>query len=92
MNDEIMSKLVDRSVEYNVPGCCTKCSGELKYVGVGEYTCIKCGNPEYDDYGKVRNYLEKHSGATQVEVSAATGVAKAVIRQMILDGRIKANI
>ena len=92
MNDEMLSKLVEHQTEYNVPECCSKCSGTLKYEGVGEYICVTCGNKEYDDYGKVRGYLEKHPGSTQATVSSETGVSKAVIRQMIIDGRIKANI
>ena len=64
----------------HVPKKCTNCeSEEIEYKGLGEYRCSACGNLMYDDFGKVRNYLEEHRGATQNEVSRETGVSTDVI-------------
>lgn len=71
------------------PTNCDKCGGNMRYNGVGEYQCEKCGFFMYDDYGKVRNYLETHKGATQGQVSAATGVSVNTIRQFLRDDRIE---
>ena len=67
---------------------CSKCGADLEYVGLGEYKCSKCGATEYNDYGKVRHYLEKHPGATQDEVTRVTGVKKARIRSLIAEEKI----
>jgi len=48
-----------------------------------------CGNCELDDYGKVRTYIEKNHGATQSQVSEATGVSVNKIRQMLRDEKIE---
>jgi predicted RNA-binding Zn-ribbon protein involved in translation (DUF1610 family) len=71
------------------PGRCSACGERLKYRGLGEYICEECGNLEYDDYGKVRAYLEQHPGALQGEVSRATGVPANRIRGLLQQERIE---
>lgn len=80
--------LLSRNI--HIPLTCEKC-GKAKpdYKGVGEYKCSECGYIMYDDFGRVRNYLEVHRGATQSEVSQATGVAMETIRQFLKDERIE---
>ena len=77
------------ALKYGRPAACSKCGGELKYTGVGEYECTECRNLELDDYGKVRSYIEKNHGATQSQVSLATGVSVNKIRQMLRDEKIE---
>lgn len=74
---------------YNRPFICSKCGGNLIFKGVGEYHCEKCDSVEYDDYGKVRLYLEKHSGANMMQVAEATGVNKKTIQQMLKEDRFQ---
>ena len=74
---------------YHVPNSCAQCEGTMEYKGVGEYQCENCGYIDYDDYGKVRNYLEKHKGATSSEVETATGVPQRSIRRMLKEGRLE---
>ncbi len=80
--------LVTRNI--HVPLTCEKCGkANPEYKGVGEYKCSECGFVMYDDFGRVRNYLEVHRGATQSEVSRATGVSMETIRQFLKDDRIE---
>ncbi len=74
---------------YHVPRNCVKCGGVMVFVGVGEYHCEDCGEVAYDDYGKVRLYIEGHVGATVSEVEEATGVPRRTIRRMLKEGRIE---
>lgn len=74
---------------YNRPTYCQKCGGVMVFKGVGEYKCEKCGCLEYDDYGKVRNYIEKHHGATTAQTSEATGVSQKSIRDMLKESRLE---
>ena len=79
-------------VKFNthIPRTCDKCGkSDPEYQGVGEYKCSECGFIMYDDYGRVRNYLEAHRGATQSQVANATGVSMEVIRQLLRDERIE---
>ena len=79
-------------VKYNthIPRTCEKCGkSDPEYQGVGEYKCRDCGFIMYDDYGRVRNYLEAHRGATQSQVANATGVSMEVIRQLLREERIE---
>ena len=39
------------------PTICKSCGGVMVYKGLGEYQCEECGQMDYDDYGKGRNYL-----------------------------------
>lgn len=74
---------------YNRPLYCEKCGGVMVFKGVGEYRCEKCGYLDYDDYGKVRNYIEKHVGANAAQVSKATGVSQKAIRELLKESRIE---
>ena len=79
-------------VKFNthIPRTCEKCGkSDPEYQGVGEYKCRDCGFIMYDDYGRVRNYLEAHRGATQSQVANATGVSMEVIRQLLREERIE---
>lgn len=73
----------------NMPIYCEKCNGIMIFKGVGEYKCEDCGHLDYDDYGKVRNYIEKHPGATSAEVSTETGVSQKAIRIMLKEERLE---
>ena len=83
MKKPLLLKEVER------PTFCKKCSGVMVYKGLGEYRCEDCGEVEYDDYGKVRNYLERHRGANVAEISDMTGVSHKAIRDMIKEKRFE---
>ena len=68
---------------YHRPTQCSICGGLMVFKGVGEYECEDCKNRDYDYYGKVRLYVEKHHGATAIEVERETGVSQKAIRQML---------
>lgn len=88
MNHDNMERLLT-SEAYKIPRECEKCGGVLVFKGVGEYQCEDCGETVYDDYGKVRIYIEEHKGATAAEVEAAIGVSQKTIRRLLKDGRIE---
>lgn len=68
---------------------CSSCGGELEYKGLGEFCCKECGNTEYNQYGKVRSFLEKYPGAPIDLVYKQTGVSKSIIRELLLESRIR---
>lgn len=74
---------------YNRPTECPECGGIMIFKGCGEYKCEDCRYIAYDDYGKVRNYVEKHGGATAAQVSQATGVKQKTIRTMLKESRLE---
>ncbi len=75
--------------DYHIPRVCEECGGVMVFKGVGEYHCEDCGKVEYDDYGKVRLFLEKKPGANAVEVEKETGVSQKTIRQMLKESRLQ---
>jgi len=69
---------------------CEACkSDKVKYNGVGEYECEACHHIMLDDYGRVRNYIETHKGATVIEVSRATGISTGKVRRLVMEERIE---
>ncbi|MEG1848311.1 MAG: flagellar protein [Lachnospiraceae bacterium] len=74
---------------YNRPTVCSKCGGLMIFAGVGEYHCEECKHVDYDDYGKVRLYIESHRGATAAQIEEAIGVEQKAIRQMIRESRLE---
>lgn len=75
--------------DYNRPLKCKECGGVMVFKGCGEYQCEECRNRDYDDYGKVRNYLEKNQGATMAQAAEKTGVSQKAIRQMLKESRLE---
>ncbi|MCI8527618.1 MAG: hypothetical protein HFH82_00440 [Lachnospiraceae bacterium] len=74
---------------YNIPHVCEMCGGVMIFKGVGEYQCEDCQYVDYDDYGKVRLYIEEHRGATAAQIEEAVGVSQRAIRRMLKEGRIE---
>lgn len=74
---------------YNRPQECPECGGVMVFRGCGEYRCEKCRYVDYDDYGKVRNYVEKHNGVTAAQAAEATGVKQKTIRTMLKESRLE---
>ena len=89
-DSEIRNKILTLNIDrYGMPIRCEKCGGVMVFQGCGEYKCEKCGHMMYDDYGKVRNFLDGHAGASAAQVSDATGVSQKSIRMMLRDSRIE---
>lgn len=74
---------------YNIPRVCKECGGVMVFKGVGEYHCEECGAVDYDDYGKVRGYIENHKGATAAEIEKEVGVSQRTVRRLLKDGRLE---
>ncbi len=79
-------KLLDA---YHIPRVCEECGGVMIFKGVGEYHCEECSSVAYDDYGKVRLYLEEHPGANAMTVEAETGVSQKTIRMLLKESRLQ---
>ena len=86
---ETLKKELNSIATYNRPTYCSECGGVMVFKGVGEYQCETCGFLDYDDYGKVRNYIETHMGANAAEASKATGVSQKAIRDMLKEARLE---
>lgn len=76
-------KLKRMMMDMHKPAFCDKCGKAVKYVGLGEYNCPGCGFTMYDDYGKVRVYLEANKGATPIEVAKNSGVDKETVLYLL---------
>lgn len=76
-------KLKRLMMDTHKPVFCDKCGKAVKYVGLGEYSCQACGFVMYDDYGKVRAYLEANRGATPLEVAKYAGVDKEIVLYLL---------
>lgn len=72
-----------KNMQKGTPSCCSICGGRLGYNGLGEYMCEVCEHREYDNYGKVRVYLEKNPRATVNQVAKDTGVARPEVIRMV---------
>lgn len=86
---EYLKKEFSEVNTYNRPTYCSQCGGVMVFKGVGEYHCENCGYVDYDDYGKVRGYIEEHMGANAAEASKATGVTQKSIREMLKEERLE---
>lgn len=71
------------------PVYCSKCKGKLFFQGSGAYKCEDCGNEDYDDFGKIKNYLDKNGISTTYDVHMNTGVSIDVINVLLRNGRLE---
>lgn len=81
--DDAKKRSLLKGAQKGTPSCCSVCGGRLGYNGLGEYMCERCEHKEYDNYGKVRVYLEKHPRASVNQVAADTGVSRTEVIRMV---------
>ena len=72
-----------------IPVECEFCGGDISNGPKGEYICVKCGKENFDDFHKIRNYIEKYGPAPAVVVSRNTGVPMATIEYFRTNGDLK---
>lgn len=78
--------------EFNLdakPVVCSACGGSLTYKSHGAYVCNTCGNIEYDDFGKVRAYIDANGPTPAAVISSATGVSIQKINNYLREGRVE---
>lgn len=68
---------------------CSQCGRVFAYRG--KNICSKCIEKMEKDFGVVRRYLQKHSGAGIREIEENTGVDEQCIIQFIREGRLAAE-
>ena len=80
----------DEELEFD-PGTviCEKCGGIVKFIGGGRYECLECGHIVLDDFGKVKEFLERRGPSNIMEISYATGLERSVVAKLLMDGRIQ---
>ena len=72
-----------------IPVECEFCGGEINNGPKGEYLCVRCGKENFDDFNKIRNYIQKYGPAPAVVVSRNTGVPMATIEYFRANGDVK---
>lgn len=68
-----------------IPMQCDYCGKALHQVSMGIYQCQQCGREYYDDFKKIRNFLEQNGPATAMDISRYTGVSMTTIRAYFSD-------
>jgi hypothetical protein len=72
-----------------IPVECEFCGGDIDKGPKGEYICVSCGKENYDDFNKIRNYIQKYGPAPAIVVSRNTGVPMATIEYFKANGDVK---
>ena len=86
MNEDNLIKLSDNP--YHRPIYCRKCGGVLVFTGGGTYKCEDCDAVEYDDWGKVREYLYKYPNANALDIEQAIGIPRKTVNMLLREGKI----
>lgn len=69
-----------------IPLQCEHCGQNLQQdVEMGVYKCERCGREYYDDFKKIRNFLEKNGPSSALDISRGTGVAMPTIKEYFTD-------
>ena len=67
---------------------CSNCGGELDFRGQGKYICKKCKKVEYDDFGRVRQFIENNQKTGKEDISDYN-VSLEQIANLLREGRIE---
>ena len=84
-----MNEFDIKAILENHPVKCSKCGSSLYYRGSGKYVCSSCENIEYDDFGKVKKYLDEYGISTMAVIAEATGVPMKHLNLMLREGRVE---
>ncbi|MBE5960202.1 MAG: hypothetical protein E7256_02250 [Lachnospiraceae bacterium] len=68
---------------------CSKCGGPYISTSLGMCVCQKCGFEEPNDFGKVRDYIERNGTVPAMEISRGTGVPIRKITQYLRAGKLE---
>ena len=68
-----------------IPMQCEYCGEPLPQGEMGVYKCVRCGREHFDEFKKIRNFLEENGPASALEISRGTGVAMPTIREYFSD-------
>lgn len=72
-----------------IPVECEFCGGDIDKGPKGEYICVACGKENFDDFNKIRNYIQKYGPAPAIVVSRNTGVPMSTIEYFRANGDVK---
>jgi tRNA(Ile2) C34 agmatinyltransferase TiaS len=89
MAEKLKAENLKALIEIDRPTICAACGGVMVFQGLGQYRCEKCGSLEYDDYGKVREFIEEHPGANVAQIAESTGVTRKAINKMVKEERFE---
>ena len=82
-------KVLENVFLANRPISCKKCNGKLFYLGGGKYKCHPCEEEYYDDFGKVKEFLEERGSAPAVLITEHTGVRMELIDLFLRTGKLE---
>jgi hypothetical protein len=82
-------KVLENVFLANRPISCKKCNGKLFYMGSGKYRCHPCDEEYYDDFGKVKEFLEERGSAPAVQIAQYTGVRMELIDLFLRTGKLE---
>lgn len=85
----LVEKTLKEQVMENRPVKCEKCGGKLFYAGGGMYSCEECEHTMFDDFGKVKLYLEEHGPTPLAIIAEDTKIEPKVIEYFLRKGRVE---
>ncbi len=79
--------LIDINKYLTTPGEC-ECGADFVYHGLGTYVCESCGAVFKNEYGIVRDFVDKYgTNYSKIEIAEMTGVPKRIIDLFVKDGK-----
>ena len=82
------SKVDTRSNAFRInkiPMQCEQCGTKLQSMGDGVYRCVKCKINYYDEFRKIRNFIEQNGPAPGITITKATGVSLQTVNHYFRD-------
>lgn len=68
-----------------IPVFCKHCKMTLEHVDVGTYKCPICSEKYYDDFQKIKNYINDNGAAPAFMIARGTGVSKQAVESYFSD-------
>ena len=84
-----IEKGLEKALIERKPLQCAICGERVYYLDGGRYQCRNCEHIMYDDFGKVKKYIDEHGPSPAMAISNATGVEVELIDSFLRRGKLE---
>ena len=84
-----LEKDLERLIECKKIEQCDLCHHRMKFLGGGKYQCTFCGAEVLDNFGKLKQFLDKHGPTPSGIISQKTGLSIEQIDAFLKKGMVE---
>ena len=84
-----LERELEKLVQQKMVERCELCHNRMNYVGSGKYRCVYCGAEMLDDFGKIKDFLDRNGPTPSGIISQKTGLSMEKIDAYLRKGMVE---